>query len=157
MTYKKGMNLPQAIALTEKFTQELNKIGITHTQVAGSIRRKELSIGDIDIIVEGDLEKVKTIPGVEFKNGGDTRLTLVYDGQQINVFRAELEYWGSMLFSLTSPTGSQIHYRAKAKSMNMVFNQYGLWKDGKCIASKTEQDIYAAFGKPYKEPERRGK
>jgi DNA polymerase/3'-5' exonuclease PolX len=38
----------------------------------------------------------------------------------------------------------------------MKLSQYGLFKDGKMIAGETEESIYNALGKKWKEPCRRG-
>lgn len=153
-----GMNPPQAKALAEKFIEELKKLGYSHFEIAGSMRRKELKIGDVDLIVEGPLDRVTQVPGAEYKNGGDTRVTLVYEGQQINVFTATPENWGAMLFYLTGPTSYCIAYRMKAKVKGWHMDQYGV-KDqtGKIIAAKTEEEIYKVFDKSWKAPEKRGR
>ena len=92
-SFKVGMTLAEAKALAEKFQIELVKVGITHTEVAGSIRRQEKMVGDIDMLVEGQLAVIKTIPGVDYKDGLEEKMTFVYDGQQFNIFRAEPSYW----------------------------------------------------------------
>lgn len=148
----------EAEKLAEEFTAELAKIGITHTQIAGSIRRTEDWIGDIDMILEGDLSLLAQIPGAKVMEGGKERVTLLWRNQQINAFRAEPSYWGAMLFYLTGPSSYTIAYRMKAKVKGWHLDQYGLFdKDGKKLAGETEEGIYKAFDKNYKIPSKRGK
>ena len=157
-SYKVGMTLTEAKQLAEKFQAELAKVGITHTEVAGSIRRQEKTIGDIDMLVEGQLAPIRTIPGVDYKDGLEEKMTFVYDGQQFNVFRTEPSYWGAMLCYLTGPKGATIHYRIEAVRKGMKLNQKGLFDSkGVKIAGETEESIFNALDHPMKPPERRGK
>ena len=159
-SYKAEARMPLAVAqvLAAKFSYALGQHGISRTEVSGSIRRQEKTIGDIDLIVEGDLSRVGEIPGVEIKEGGSERVTVVYEGQQINIFRAEDLYWGAMMMYLSGPTGATIAYRQKAAIKGYLLNQYGLFdKDRKKIAGETEEGIFQAIGHTMKPPELRGK
>ena len=156
------MSLTTAQALADKFISLINVgLGITHSEISGSIRRKEPWVGDIDLIVEGAsgvLTGIRNLPSIAFKEGGDERITVVYEGQQVNVFRAEQSYWGAMMLYLSGPTGATIAYRQKAIKKNMTLNQLGLFdKDGKKIAGETEEGIFQALGHTMKPPELRGK
>ena len=152
------MLLTDAEALCTEFTTELTKLGITHTQIAGSIRRRSRYVGDVDLIAEGDLALLKSIQGFEIFEGGTERVSGTFRGQQFNVFRAEPAYWGAMLFYLTGPSNYTIAYRMKAKGRGWNLNQKGLFdQDGKLVAAETESQIYEALGKSYKDPEKRGK
>lgn len=131
--------------------------------VAGSIRRKEPTIGDVDLIVSEPLHdiemRIKALGSVYVRkvNGGEKKMDVDYKDLRFNLFYAEPHYWGAMLFYLTGPAGYSIAYRRIAKSRGWVLNQYGLHdENGKVLAAKTEEDIYDAFGKEYKKPELRG-
>lgn len=152
------MSLAIAETLVDKLIEELRKVGISTIQVAGSIRRRETWVGDIDLIIEGDLSLIAKLPDVNIFEGGTERVSALYKGQQVNFFRSEPATWGAMLFYLTGPTQNQIGYRMKAKVKGWTLNQHGLFDEkGKLLAAATEEEIYAAFGKPYKPPELRGK
>lgn len=149
----------EALALANEFIRKFVK---NEYIIAGSIRRKEATIGDVDIITAdrlGDIEE-RMLADIYVKKvrGGEKKLDVDYKGMRFNVYFAMPFYWGSMLFFLTGPARYSIAYRMKAKKMKLKLNQYGL-KDGygDVIASRTEASIYKVFGKKYKEPELRGK
>jgi len=153
---KVQMLLTDAEALCTEFTKQCAVLGIVHTEIAGSIRRRSRYVGDVDLIVEGDLGLLKLIPGFEIFEGGTERVSGTFKGQQFNVFRAEKAYWGATLWYLTGPQGTTIGYRMKARNKGWLLNQYGLFdKEGKRIAGETEEGLYAAFDKPWKSPELR--
>jgi len=130
--------------------------------IAGSLRRKEETVGDVDIIVSESLDGIskRFEDNVKVKriNGGDKKMDVDYKGMRFNIYHSELGSWGAMLFFLTGPAGYNISYRKRAKVMGLKLDQYGLWnRNNELIASRTEEQIYKALGKQYKEPELRGK
>ncbi len=150
------MSLKEAQTLVTELTEELTKRGYTKVEVMGSIRRKESWIGDIDLIVLGDTLKLEGIG--EAKERGDTRWTIVYKGQQVNIFKCKEDHWGAMQFYLTGPLSYTIAYRCKARAKGWNLNQYGLWDaNNQLMAARTEAEIYKCFGKEWKDPTRRGK
>lgn len=129
-------------------------------QIAGSLRRKEETVGDIDLVVSESLEdiskRIETNHYAKRVNGGLKKMDIDYKSMRFNLYRAEPKYWGSMLFFLTGPAGYTIAYRRIAKSKGLKLDQYGLWKGERRIAGGSETSIYKAFGKEYKAPEHRG-
>ena len=153
----------EALALANEFIQKFVKGEVA---IAGSIRRKEAMAGDVDIMTTEALDKIEQ--RLEFSyvfshqikkiRGGEKKLDIDFKKMRFNIYHAEPAYWGSMLFFLTGPSRYGIAYRVKAKKMGGCLNQYGLFNNyGEVVAAKTEAAIYKAFGKPYKEPEFRGK
>lgn len=157
-SHKVRMLYVDGMKLAEEFIQELREVGYTRIEIAGSLRRKEQYVGDVDLVVEtDDLDKVLTIPGVE-RIQGKVLLGIVWKGQQFNVLKAAKEEWGSSLFYLTGPERYAIAYRMKSKVKGWVLNQKGLFDGtGKKLAGETEESIYKMFDKNYKAPEKRGK
>jgi DNA polymerase (family 10) len=152
------MSLSVAEVLATKLVEELQQLGFAKTQVAGSIRRKEKWIGDIDLIVDGDMSLLSKVPELSIFEGGKERVSALYKGQQVNFFRSTPGSWGAALFYVSGPSGYHIGYRMKAKNRCWVLNQHGLFDEkGKLLASATEEEIYKCFGKEYKAPEKRGK
>jgi DNA polymerase (family 10) len=130
--------------------------------IAGSIRRQEPTIGDVDIIVSEPLsvitKRVESNSYAKKVNGGEKKMDIDYKGMRFNIYHSEIASWGAMLFFLTGPAGYQIAYRRRAKEKGWKLDQYGLWgKNGELLASRNESHIYRAFGKEYKAPELRGK
>ena len=78
---------------------------------------------------------------------------------QVNLMRADPAEMGATLMYATGPGGWNAMMRTKAKRMGMKLNRYGLWdvETGKHIAGRTEQSIYDAMDKTYKDPWERGK
>ena len=127
-------------------------------QIVGSIRRKEKNPADIDIVLipkkrEG-LEEAMKKKG-RFIQGGEKKSRWRVEGVTVELYYAEEENWGAMLLAYSSKFGAGIGLRVIAKRKGMKLNQYGLYKDGKRIAGKTEQEIYHALGRKWKTPERR--
>jgi len=148
-----------AMELAEEFVEKFLHGG--KSEIAGSLRRNEPTIGDVDIITSLALQEVeyRIAKNVYARKltGKDKKMIVEYKCMQFDIFHSELGGWGAMLFFLTGPAGYGIAYRRIAKAKGWKLDQYGLWnKDGEIIASRTEHDIFKAFGKEYKEPEQRG-
>jgi len=128
--------------------------------VAGSVRRKEKDIKDIDFVcVPEDLDKLKKFiydnDSFYVYRDGEKLISFVTKSCKVDIYFATEDNFGAMLLFLTGSGGHNIGLRRIAKSMGFKLNQYGLWLDSKCIASKTEEDIYNALNREYKAPELR--
>jgi DNA polymerase (family 10) len=157
-TYKVPVSRTIAEQVAQELEQALLQLGFKRVQFAGSLRRREVTIGDLDVIVEGDLSLLAKLAGAEFKEQGAARVTIIWHNMQINLFQALPENWGSHLLYLTGPKGSTIGLRVKAKMKGWILNQYGLFdSSGNKIASETEEEIFRALNHPMKPPELRGK
>ena len=149
----------KALALANVF---IKKFIFGEYCIAGSIRRKEAMVGDVDIVTSDSLDKIEEwlafSSDVKKVRGGKKKLDVDFKGVRFNIYHAKPEYWGAMIFFLTGPRQYEIAYRVKAKKSGWKLTQYGLFDSlGKVIAAKTEAAIYKAFNKSYKAPEMRGK
>jgi DNA polymerase (family X) len=145
---------------------------IVRLQVAGSLRRRRETIGDIDMVAsvadsasEDVRRKIMDVftsqPSVQVITGrGETKSSVVLSSG-INM---DLRVVNDSQFPYTLHhfTGSKQHHiplRRRALSMNMTINDYGLFKGKEphleLIPCKDERDIYAALGMAYIEPELR--
>jgi len=142
-----------------------NLPGVKNAIVAGSIRRMKETIGDGDILAtvssKKDADKIMdffvkmpevihiyskgvTRSSVRLKNNMDFDLRVVPEKS----FGAALQYF----------TGSKDHNIALRKiaiEKNYKLNEYGVWKKGKTVAGKTEEEIYKVLGLKMMEPELR--
>lgn len=151
--------LPVALKVAENIVMELKATKLcTNIEIAGSVRRRKESIGDIDILVsskhpekvmdvfcgyalvERVLGKGETKSSVQLSAGMNADLRVVDE----KVFGAALHYF----------TGSKEHnvaVRSLGIKKGMTINEYGVHKGtaekkGKLLASRTEEDVYKAVG-----------
>lgn len=156
-SYKVGMTLEEAQKMAKRLIEKLRKLGAKQVEVTGSVVREESDIGDIDLIVDGPIDEYGPKIG-EVKGEGTERVTLIFEGQQVNLFRGSEKNWGAMRFYLTGPTRYCIAYRMKAKKKNWLLNQHGLFdENGELLEAKDEARIYELLGKRWKHPTKRGK
>jgi DNA polymerase (family 10) len=162
------------IAFTEAekiSTNILNAIvkipGVIKATVAGSIRRKKETIGDIDIVIVAAQKNWKKIinkfiklPFVrEVKASGETKTSVIIKDYNMQVdirIVHDFEY-GAALFYFTGSKEHNIKLRTLAKQHGWKINEYGVFeeKTGKRLAGETEQQIYDLFGLPFIPPEKR--
>jgi DNA polymerase (family 10) len=145
---------------------------IVRMQVAGSLRRRRETIGDIDMVVsvaddagEETRRKIMDVftgqPSVQVITGkGDTKSSVVLKSGMNMDLRVVND--SQFPYTLHHFSGSKEHHiplRRRALSMNMTINDYGLFRGKEphleLIPCKDEADIYAALGMAYIEPELR--
>jgi DNA polymerase (family 10) len=127
--------------------------GVARAMVAGSIRRRKETIGDVDVVVACDDDAARvmevfthladvawveargpTKSTVRLKLGIDADLRVVPEAS----FGAALAYF----------TGSKAHnvaLRRRAIERELKLNEYGLYRGARAIAGRTEDEIYAAL------------
>lgn len=145
--------------------------GIIRLEIAGSVRRRKETIGDIDIVVSAksaDTQRIMALftkhPSVERVTGeGETKSSVVLDSGINCDLRIVSDK--EFPFALNYFTGSKDHnvrIRSLAREKGWSLNEYGFTviegaKKGKPLprSVNTEQDIYAAVGLSYVEPELR--
>lgn len=129
---------------------------------AGSLRRREETIGDIDILVIAENhEKVvdfftKMFIVKQVLAKGDTKAVIITkDNIQVDIRIVEPDSFGSALQYFTGNKEHNIHLRKIAIKKSLKLSEYGLFKEKKQIAGKTEEEIYNKLGMQYIEPELR--
>ena len=134
--------------VAKALAEELVRSGFAEkAEVAGSIRRGEVEPTDIDIVC-----------GLANMKSGTMRVyRLKRDGFNVQLFAAAVQHFGAMWLCYTGPKGSNIGLRIKAKKRGFKLNQYGLWRGGENLASKTEEAVLAVLGHSWKEPGLRGR
>ena len=140
---------------------------IIQIEIAGSLRRKKETIGDIDILISCENKHRKKIIN-HFTNQsitqqiiakGTTKASIIiteYE-KQIDLRIIDKDDWGSALLYFTGSKEHNIHLRTIAKEMGYKLSEYGVYKtDGEIkIASKTEEEIYSKLGFQMIPPEMR--
>ncbi len=143
---------------------------ILRCAVAGSIRRKKETIGDIDIVVSCRKEKkllvISSIAHLtvvrKILSMGDTKLSVILKDKNMQAdFRiVEDTSYGAALLYFTGSKEHNIQLRLMAKKRGLKINEYGVYeiKSGQQLAGKTEEEVYRCVGLHFIHPEdRRGK
>lgn len=129
---------------------------------AGSFRRYEETVGDIDILAAG--KSAKSITDFFIKQPfvnkilakGETKVSiLTRDGLQVDLRVVSPKQFGSALQYFTGSKLHNIHLRTFAKNRGFKLSEYGFFKGKKLVASKTEKDCYKSLGMQYIPPELR--
>ena len=154
-----GIALPMARNIIAEL-KTLKKI--KRINVAGSLRRMEETIGDIDLLViSSDPKKVmdrftnlKDVDRILAR--GETKSTVILkNSMQCDVRVLDEKNYGAALQYFTGNKGHNIRLRELAIKKGYKLNEYGLFKKDKYICGKTEEDIYKRLGLDYLEPELR--
>lgn len=167
-TFRKGtkrMLLWNALGVARELVTELRKIKeVEKVEIAGSLRRRSETIGDIDILVSSeDAEEVmdffaglKMVASVIAK--GKTKSSIVLEsGVQVDLRVVDKDSFGAALQYFTGSKDHNVALRELAIKKGLKVNEYGVFrkKDNVKIAGKTEAGVYKAIGVPMAEPEMR--
>jgi len=145
---------------------------IVRLQVAGSLRRRRETIGDIDMVAsvadsasDDVRRKIMDVftsrPSVQAITGkGETKSSVVLSSGMNMDLRVVIDsQFPNILHHFTGSKEHHIPLRRRALSMNMTINDYGLFRGKEphleLVPCKDETDIYAALGMAYIEPELR--
>ena len=127
--------LGDATIVVEALLKELKKCKeITKMEVAGSFRRREETVGDIDILTTvKDTSKVAdfitSLKDVEQVLGkGDTKISVLLNtGLQVDVRMIEPKSYGAALQYFTGSKAHNVELRTYAKENGFKINEYGIF------------------------------
>jgi DNA polymerase (family 10) len=127
---------------------------------AGSIRRMEDTVGDIDILCvseerEAVMDAFVKIVGVDsvLVKGEKKSSVRMRDRIQVDLRVFEKKKFGAALQYFTGNKQHNVIIREMAVKKGLMLNEYGLFKGKKKIAGETEESIYEALGMQYIPPE----
>lgn len=156
-----GYTLPMALELKE----QLEKCGsVNRISLAGSIRRRKETIGDVDILVtSGEPLKVMdsfvTLPQVKrvIAKGTTKSTVLLTNNLQVDLRVVDGESFGSALQYFTGSKEHNIKLRELALKRSWKLSEYSLQdkETNKRVAGENEESIYRSLGLSYIEPELR--
>jgi DNA polymerase (family 10) len=152
------MKLEEAKTIADSFISEIKEF-CERIEIAGSIRRNKIEVNDIDIILipklrEHLIQRIRKISRVEVQ--GKKLMRTEYSNVQVDVYFATEETWGILLLVRTGSKEHNIKLCQHAINKGMkLSSEKGLMKDGKVIASRTEEEIFQAFGMDHINPEDR--
>ncbi len=158
---KERMSIGVALPIAERIIAELQEAaGVKRISVAGSLRRRRETIGDIDILCDGKngaeiISKFTRLPSVaRVLAAGDTKGSIVVQGGvQVDLRVVEPDSYGAALQYFTGSKAHNVRVREMAKKKGLKVNEYGVFKGKKRIGGRDEEDIYGAVGIPIMPPE----
>jgi len=160
---KERMTLAQAMQVGEEFLSVLRKLSeVKKIAIAGSLRRQKETVRDIDILVVSDKPKkiMAEFSGLkavkEVKALGETKASIrTRDDVQVDCRVVEQRSFGAALLYFTGSKNFNIKLRQAAIRKGLKLNEYGIFRKGKFIAGRSEEEMFKALGMPYVEPELR--
>lgn len=164
---KQRMPLKTAERTGNQILNEIKKIpGVQQSVLAGSLRRRKETVGDIDIVITAEhrlwkkiIKKITQLPQVKkVLAAGQTKASIIIQNNvQVDIRIVNEHEFGAALFYFTGSKEHNIQLRTIAKQRGWKVNEYGVFdaKTGIRLAGKTEEEIYALFGLKYIPPEKR--
>ncbi len=164
--------LSEALPLAEEIIASLKKLPqIDKIVIAGSLRRRKETIGDIDLLAtikpdypQGAKKVMDTfvnLPGIiKVWDYGLTKSSVRFKKKiDVDLRVVKADEFGSALQYFTGSKEHNIATRKIAISKGLKLNEYGVFRKirgkWKKIAGATEEEVYQAIGLPYIEPELR--
>lgn len=162
-----------AYNISQLFIQALQDIPeIKKLELSGSLRRKQDTIGDIDILAVSDkpeivMDKFVHLPLVDkIIAQGETKSSVIAKERniQVDLRLVKDSQFGAALVYFTGSQGFNIKIRHIAVKKNYKVNEYGVFAIKKTkageeketlIASKTEEEVFSSLAMDYIEPELR--
>jgi DNA polymerase (family X) len=143
--------------------------GLEVIEPAGSLRRGRETVGDLDILVTGPAcaeDKVDAAveytaaypPAADLLAKGQNKVSFrLRSGLQVDVRLLPEDSYGAALQYFTGSKMHNVTLRQRALKRGYTLSEYSLSRieDGSVVASRTEQDIYAALGMDWIPPEMR--
>ena len=155
--------LGQMLPLAEGIRDLLAALpGVKRVEIGGSLRRMNETIGDIDLLAVAEqpavvMERFTHLPGVkQVLARGQTKSSVRLDeGVQVDLRVVPAASWGAALQYFTGNKTHNVHVRKMAIAKGYKLSEYGLFKGGRRIAGKSEEEVYRRLGLPYIKPELR--
>jgi DNA polymerase (family 10) len=136
--------------------------GVGKAAVAGSYRRAQETVGDIDIVATAAKGPPVTSWFTAYDEvarvaaAGDTRATVVLrSGIQVDLRIVSAESFGAALHYFTGSKAHNIAIRRMGQERGLKINEYGVFRGRRRIGGATEAEVYDAVGLPFIPPELR--
>ncbi|MBW3612374.1 MAG: DNA polymerase/3'-5' exonuclease PolX [Chloroflexi bacterium] len=138
--------------------------GVRRIEVAGSLRRRRATIGDLDLLaaVDDPTAVIAALDGLREVDrvvaaGTDKSSIILSDGPRVDLMVCPPEAWGTHLVHFTGSKDHNIALRGMALDRGWSLSEKG-WKvieTGELLRDAEEADVYARLGLPWIPPELR--
>jgi DNA polymerase (family 10) len=164
------ISLGHALPVACEMMERLRKIaGLKAVEIAGSLRRRRETIGDVDLLAAVDSREGVEERGEEiikaFTNqenvaeviaAGVTRGSIrTDDGLQVDLRVVSESSFGAALQYFTGSKAHNVKIRGMAGEKGLKINEYGVFNGDEKVAGGTEEEVYGAVGLPFISPELR--
>ncbi|MDA0840786.1 MAG: DNA polymerase/3'-5' exonuclease PolX [Planctomycetota bacterium] len=154
-----GATIGEAIV---EYMQRLE--GIENLELAGSLRRRRETIGDLDLLVsctdhQSVMDHFVAYPEVkQILAHGDTKSSVrLENGLQVDCRVVDAESFGAALHYFTGSMSHNVAMRQRGMERNVHINEYGVYErdSGNRIGGDNEEDVFKALGLEWVSPELR--
>ena len=154
-----GIALPVAedILASVRAFREVNR-----AEMAGSLRRMQETIGDIDILASASehtnvIEAFTSLPQVKrVLAAGKTKASVIAEGNhQIDLRVVDVQSFGAALQYFTGSKPHNVKLRDIAKGLGFKINEYGVFRGDEKVGGEGEEEVYMAIGLNWIPPELR--
>lgn len=128
--------------------------------VAGSLRRRRETVGDVDILVASSRPAAIADAFVAYADvkrvlaHGDTKCSVVLrSGLQVDLRVVPRSSYGAALHYFTGSKPHNIAVRLLGVKRHLKINEYGIFRGMRQIGGRTEEEIFKAVGLPWIPPE----
>ena len=171
--FEERCRLDEAREVADKMYDFLKGLqGIREIEVAGSLRRSNETIGDIDILIGAEKNHISSIfdafvdheLSVEILGRGETKSSIrTREGRQVDLRVVKPEEFPAALLYFTGSKEHNVVMRQRARQRGMSLNEYGLFKlngQGETdfdrpVEYDSESDIYGHLDLNFIPPELR--
>jgi DNA polymerase (family 10) len=153
--------LGRAAAVAEPLVALLGEVpGVTSASTAGSLRRGQETVGDIEIVAgstapSAAIEELTSLPDLtRCLHRSERRVYLLFERVQVGVRLPPPDRFGAMLLMLTGARPHAAALQARAGRAGLRLGIDGLTDaNGALVASESEEAIYTALGMRFVPPE----
>lgn len=158
------MPLHHVLPYAQSMVARLREVpGVVRAEVAGSVRRRSETVGDIDLLVVsrdpaatmrafGELSEIERVTA-EGPTKASGRLAI---GLDVDLRVLPEESFGAALHYFTGSKSHNIAIRTRAVRMGLKLSEYGVFdRKGKRIGGRDEEDVFRAVKLPFIPPELR--
>ncbi len=155
------------LATAEEVVESLLKTlraekGVKQVVPAGSFRRRQETVGDVDLLVTcaDSAGVMRRFVGYEdvaqiISNGITRSSVILRSGLHVDLRVVPEESYGAALHYFTGSKAHNIAVRARGVKAGLKINEYGVFRGEERVGGATEPEVYAAVQLPYIDPELR--
>jgi DNA polymerase (family 10) len=136
--------------------------GVEELEVAGSLRRRSETVGDVDILVASSQAPAVAEAFLGYDDvrqvlaRGETKCSVALrSGLQVDLRIVPRSSYGAALHYFTGSKPHNIAVRLLGVKRHLKINEYGIFRGSRQIGGRTEHEVFEAVGLPWIPPELR--